>query len=531
MKLKPFFFGMMLILFSTQSSFAQDFYDINTIQEIRIEFKDPDWRYTLDSLKISTDGERVKADVIINGIRYNDAGVRYRGSSSYVYAGSKNPFNIKLNHTDKSQIHDGVTTLKLSNNSSDPTYVREVLAYSIARKYVPAPKANFAAVYINGKFEGLYTNIESVGSKFLKKRYGSSDNAFYKCTPYIDGSDPSGCLKGVFAALVYQGDGPKCYTGIYEDKNESGYEALISLVKALKDNPSELEAILDVNETLWMHAFNNALVNLSSYSGKFSHNYYIYQDDEGRFHPILWDLNLSFGTFKNTGIGFSLNLDQLHTMDPLLHKGNSEKPLISALLQNKRYEKIYLAHLRTILRENFRNQEYLETANKLRDLIAPYIRKDWNTYFEYWQFEESFDQTINEGTEDIPGLAAFMTQRTNFLRKHPSLLYLYPTVELLKDEITINADNSATIKTRVKNRPTSLIIYYRNKGDLKYKSVAAFDDGKHEDGKKKDGVWAAKIPLKQGQTVEYYFMAENKGAIRFEPQNYYVAPLNLIVKE
>jgi hypothetical protein len=62
----------------------------------------------------------------------------------------------------------GFTKLKLSNVIHDPTFVREVLAYEIARKYMPASLANYANLYINDTLIGLYTNVEAVDRRFVQ---------------------------------------------------------------------------------------------------------------------------------------------------------------------------------------------------------------------------------------------------------------------------------------------------------------------------------------------------------------------------
>ena len=51
-------------------------------------------------------------------------------------------------------------------------------------------------------------------------------------------------------------------------------------------------------------------------------NYYLFEDNAGRFNPILWDLNMSFGSFRLTDAssyfsGFSIS--QAKTLDPLSH--------------------------------------------------------------------------------------------------------------------------------------------------------------------------------------------------------------------
>lgn len=62
------------------------------------------------------------------------------------------------------------------------------------------------------------------------------------------------------------------------------------------------------------------MVNLDSYIGQFKQNYYLYKDDNGRFNPIVWDVNISFGTFSGTG---TINLNDTAAkseLTPFLHE-------------------------------------------------------------------------------------------------------------------------------------------------------------------------------------------------------------------
>ena len=65
----------------------------------------------------------------------------------------------------------GYKTLKLSNVFRDPSFLREVMSYEIGGNYMPASKANYAKVYVNGLYLGLYNNTESVDKIFLKKYF------------------------------------------------------------------------------------------------------------------------------------------------------------------------------------------------------------------------------------------------------------------------------------------------------------------------------------------------------------------------
>ena len=134
----------------------------------------------------------------------------------------------------------------------------------------------------------------------------------------------------------------------------------MELTQALENQDQALDKSLNIDETLWMLAFNNVLVNLDSYTGRLCHNYYLYEDSAGLFHPIIWDLNMSFGGFRFLDEGRQLTNEELQTISPFAHykEKNEKRPLITNLLNEPLYRKIYTAHVKTILEDHFSNDAY-----------------------------------------------------------------------------------------------------------------------------------------------------------------------------
>ena len=506
----------------------KEFYDIHTIRELRIQFPQDNWADKLDSLRLYGNGSLL-AEASIDGTRYKDVGIRYRGSKSFTIGGQRNAYHIKLNFIDKKQNHEGYQTLKLSNALRDPSLVREVLSYHIARQYMPAPKANYMRLYINGKYMGLFVNIEAVNDEFLEKHYGSSDNAFFKCSPNTLDESPEieGCKKKIYASLEYEPNA-QCYTANYEIKSKDGWDDLIGLTKVLKKEPKKIHQVLDVDETLWMLAFNNVLVNLSSYTGQYSQNYYLYKSDDGRFHPIIWDLNLSFGSFKNTGHGSDLNLKGLQTMDPLLHADHPEKPLISQLLKNPFYKKVYLSHMRSILYDHFLNGQYEKMARDLQRMISNDVFNDPYKFYNHNQFLTSLQKTIGKRSK-IPGIVELMSKRARFLKKHPELAIFPPEVKevsvtkrqkfqkdkITKFHVTVKTDNSAK----------RVLLMYRFNNKDSFQKMYMSDDGKHQDGKAHDKLFAATIdPKGKHDLMQYYVIVENAKMLSYDPPHYRQEP-------
>ena len=208
------------------------------------------------------------ATVSINGVVLDSVGVKYTGNSSYSPGRVKNPFNLSLDEFVSGNDYQDYTSIKLANVFGDPSFIREVLSYEIAGKYLYAPKANFAQIYINGSYIGLYSNTETVNKSFCKRTYGSKNNTFMSCSP---ADEPTVATK---SNLRYISNNYQDYESAYELKSSSGWDYFIALCDTVTNVPDSLEHVLDIDKFIWMCAFNNILGNIDSYIGVYSQNYY-----------------------------------------------------------------------------------------------------------------------------------------------------------------------------------------------------------------------------------------------------------------
>lgn len=273
-------------------------YDMATVRTLFLEFEDANWEDELMAFK-NTDVE-VPATLTVDGKRYPDVGIRFRGMSSFgmVPEGLKHSINVSLDFVHDSQALAGYRTLNLLNSHEDPTYLRSVLYYEAARAYLPAPKANFVRVAINSESWGIYVNVEQFNKDFVKESFGTTEGARWK----VPGSP------GARGGLEYLGDDPAAYKRAYEIKSKDDPKAwadFVKLCKVLNQTPLEkLEAalapILDVDQALKFLALDVALVNGDGYWVR-SSDYSIYQDTNGRFHVLPQDANETFSTGGGPG--------------------------------------------------------------------------------------------------------------------------------------------------------------------------------------------------------------------------------------
>lgn len=492
---------------------AQGFYDRSTVQKIEIFFGFSDWDTQLDALATTTEDYLLADSVRINGTAYDSVGVKYKGNSSYNQNNNKNPLHIELDYVHGSYDYQGYTDIKLQNGYQDPSMIREVLAYAILEQYMDCPKANFANVYINGTLRGVYSNAESINSKFNGEHYFTSDGSFFKCNP-IGGAGPGASIN---PDLKYLGTDSSSYANGYELKSDYGWNDLVDLINTLNNNFAAIESKLDLDRAIWMLAYNNVLVNLDSYSGAFRQNYYLYKDLNDRFVPTVWDLNMSFAGFPGgptQGQSYTAT-----TLDPFSNSTSANHPLIQKIMANPMYKRMYMAHLRTIVQEIFDSGDYLTTASTLRTTIDASVQADPYKFYTYTQFQNGLTTSVTgggPGGASIPGIQQLMDARVSFFESNADYLLSAPAITSYA--VSNNAPNygeTVTI-TAVCSNETTVYLGYRLEHPLRFNRVQMFDDGAHNDGAAGDHVYGADVAL-NGIVLEYYIYAENANAGIFSP--------------
>ncbi len=501
-------------------------FDKKTVGEIRLTLPTSDWVSVLDSLRIYGTNS-LSASVVIDGLRYEGVSVRFRGDNSYAKGLKRNPFSIKLNATNPDQNHQGYPSIKLSAAVRDPSMAREMLFHEIASKYMPASQAAYTKLFVNEEYIGVFVNVESIDRQFFESNYGSSKGAAFKAG--LDKKPdnlPTTCKQNIFGSLEYE-DNLDCYKGNFDLDSKGGWTELQELTRKLAQEPANVGQVLDVDRALWMLALNNVMVNLNSYSGNYSLNYYLYRDGNNRFQPIHWDLNLAFGSYKNTGSGSDLDLHGLQNLDPLLHADNLYKPLISQLLKDPLNRKVYLAHIRQINEENFLNGAYEKRAQDLRGMIVVPFNDDKNKTYSYDDFQRSINETVGKKSK-IPGLTELMSKRSRFLKNHPELTKLPPEITELtvkgRGKFESQKLNAFLVSAKADKYPLRMYLYYRFADTEPYTMVTMAEENTPglAAGVK---AFATQVEAKKPDAVlDYYILAENVGAAGFMPANYSKQP-------
>lgn len=436
-------------------------YEPSVLRTLFLEFEDKDWEQEMADFN-NTDVE-VPCTLTVDGKKYPNVGVHFRGMSSFmgVSPGYKRSLNLSLDFVDAKQRLYGYKTLNLLNSHEDPTLMHTVLYSQIARTYIPAPRANFVKVVINGESWGIYANAQQFNKEFLSENYKSSKGTRW----HVQGSP------GGRGGLEYLGDNLDAYKQRYQIKSEAGDKAwqdLAHLCKVLNQTPPEkleeaLAPILDIDGALWFLAVENVLINGDGYWIRAS-DYNIYRDARGKFHIIPHDMNEAFGPgmgpgfggpkgggFGKGGPGTGKGPDGDKPgkgpeaggpgkgfpggfgpggpkgggleLDPLTGLNDNTKPLRSKLLAVPGLKAKYLSYVRTIAGDWLDWKKLGPVVAQHRELIEKEVQLDTRKLTSFADFQRTVadaPQADSAGGGFRPGLSlrAFADQRRQFLLNH-----------------------------------------------------------------------------------------------------------------
>jgi hypothetical protein len=405
-------------------------YDLDVVRTLFFEFENKDWEKELSDF-YHTDVE-VPAKLIVDGKAYQDVGVHFRGASSFftVGEGRKRSLNLAIDFANDNQRLYGHRTLNLLNSHVDPTYLRSVLYYQAARDYLPAPKANYVRVVINGESWGIYVNAQQVNKDFTKQVFNSTKGARWKVpgSPRGDGG------------LTYMGEDVAEYKKRYEIKSKDdpkSWAELIKLCRVLNETPSsELEKalapMLDIDGALKFLALENVFINSDGYWIRAS-DFNLYQDEHGKFHIIPHDSNETFRAPSGPGArGGGTNPGPSARgveLDPFAGSDDPKKPLLAKLLAVPSLRARYLGYVRMMAEDWLDWKKVGPLAEKYQALIAADVKVDTRKLDSLEAFTKGVAGTNAPPAESAePGrrgperavisLKSFVDQRRAYLLNH-----------------------------------------------------------------------------------------------------------------
>ena len=273
---------------------AEELFAPDNFLEVKIQINPLLWdrlRYQYrDITKERKPGEAFKSNyaylparVFINDEDLGEVGLRKKGligSSST----QRPSLKIKFNHSKKGRKYHGLERLTLNNNIQDPSLVKQYLSYKLFRKAgLPAPRCNFARVYVNGQYLGVYTNVESIRKQFLKRAFNDSDGDLYE-----------GMIND-FREGMYE-------TFEIKDGADKKMKSIVRAVKALSkegdDQLNELGQAIDIDQFINFWVLEIITGHWDGYNGNLN-NFFVYSSSEDkRLRFIPWGTDGTWSMFN-----------------------------------------------------------------------------------------------------------------------------------------------------------------------------------------------------------------------------------------
>ena len=157
----------------------------------------------------------VQAMLVYQGRSYGPVGVNLKGTSSFQPIDGKPGFRVNVNKFVSGAKFFGLKEFLLNNMTTDPSMLRERLAYWIGRQIggVPASRCNHSWVTMNGAPLGLYATVEEPKQQLMAYyfpdatgpvytiNYADFQPAYISAFELQDGTNDLSLINGATAAL------------------------------------------------------------------------------------------------------------------------------------------------------------------------------------------------------------------------------------------------------------------------------------------------------------------------------------------
>jgi len=180
------------------------------IISVEIIADEDDWQAMLDN---ALSEQFIMVDVVVNGRRFNNVGIRPKGNSSLMQVASSGSdrysFRLQLDKYIDGQTCFGLQSFVLNNMLGDFSYMKEYVSYDLMREVgVAAPYFGYAQIKVNGEDWGLYLAVELYNDSYEQRVFGDTAGMLYNVKTMdmdMGGDFGAGAPGGPGAGMMRQG--------------------------------------------------------------------------------------------------------------------------------------------------------------------------------------------------------------------------------------------------------------------------------------------------------------------------------------
>ncbi len=307
--------GATTTLAPAASTAADGFFDASKVHEISVAFSEEDYDAMIQTYKDSGVKDWIEATVVIDGVTYQEVGMRLKGNSSIM--GLRNggnggargpggnvsaddpqtlPWLIRLDKYVDGQDHDGSTDFVVRSNTSSTSLNEAISLELLDMAGLASLKAVAASFTVNGSDSVIRLVTELPNDEWMAGTFDST-GALYKAESSGDYS--------------YRGDDPSSYDDVFDQEagdDNTGLTPLIEFLDFINNSDdetfaSELPERLDIDAFATYLAMEDLLGNFDDIDGPGNNSYLYYDTAAQMFTVVPWDHNLAFGATNRGGAG------------------------------------------------------------------------------------------------------------------------------------------------------------------------------------------------------------------------------------
>jgi len=151
------------------------------IISIKIIADEAVWQGMLDN---AINEQYIMVDVIVNGTKFLNVGIRPKGNSSLTQVAASNSdrysFRLQFDEYVKGQTCFGLDSFVVNNMLGDSTYMKEYVSYELMGEIgVDAPYFGYADIKVNGENWGLYLAVERYSKSYEQRVFKDTSGMLY----------------------------------------------------------------------------------------------------------------------------------------------------------------------------------------------------------------------------------------------------------------------------------------------------------------------------------------------------------------
>jgi spore coat protein H len=323
-----------------------DIFEGTNILRIKISIPESGLRI-LRSYSWGNGGQKaeVKATLSEGTNVYKNVAVHLKGSAGSFQSIDERPaLTLNFDKFTQGQTFHGLSKISLNNSVQDPTFVEEKICREMYEAAgVPAPRADYALLTLNGTDLGLYVLVEGYNKQFLKRYFKNVTGNLY---------DGGFCREITDDLTVNSGEKPNDKSDLQRLASEA---ARARQTRSLK----ELSKVLDIDRFLTMVALEVIQCHWDGYTMN-RNNYRVYHDmDQNKMIFMPHGMDQMFGGGGRSSPDSSI-------FPPL------QGFVSSAVLGTPEGRKRYLEKLAEVRTNVFREVELTNRVYQIAQRIAPY---------------------------------------------------------------------------------------------------------------------------------------------------------------